>query len=187
MLRRLAKLLLRLGGWTSIGGHPDIPKAVIVAAPHTSNWDGVWGMIYTVAHGIDVRFYAKHSLFWFPLSILLRALGAQSLDRGTPGKAVERTVAEFSRGDSYYFALAPEGTRSLKPGWKSGFYRLAMEADVPVILGFMDYDKKQLGLGPTLELSGDKGVDLARIREFYADIKGRWPAKTSPVVLPSDG
>ena len=187
MLRRLAKFLLRLGGWTSVIGHPNIPKAVVIAAPHTSNWDGVWGIIYTIAHDIDIHFFAKHSLFWFPMNVLLRSLGGLSLDRSAPGSAIQKAVAEFENNDSYFFGLAPEGTRKLESGWKSGFYRLALAADVPVILGFLDYRTKRLGLGPTIRLSGDRSEDLARIAEFYADIEGRWPAKASPVVFASGG
>lgn len=185
MLRGLARLLLRLGGWTSVGGYPDVDKAVIIAAPHTSNWDGIWAMIYKIAHGIDLHFFAKHSLFWFPMSALLRSLGGLSLDRSAPGSAIQKAVAEFENNDSYYFALAPEGTRRLKSGWKSGFYRLALAADVPVILGFLDYGSKRLGLGPSIWLTGDRSADLARIAEFYAGIEARWPAKASPVVFVS--
>lgn len=181
MLRPLAKLLLRLGGWTAVGEHPEIPKAVIIAAPHTSNWDGVWAVIYKIAIGIDIHFFAKHTLFRFPLDILLRALGAIALDRSRPGSAVADVVAEFERNDTYYFGLAPEGTRSLKAGWKSGFYRLATEARVPLILGFLDYREKRLGLGRVMTLSGNKDADLAEISAYYADVTGRWPEKSSPV------
>lgn len=181
MLRPLAKLLLRLGGWTAVGGHPDIPKAVIIAAPHTSNWDGIWAIIYKFSIGIDIHFFAKHTLFRFPFRRILRSFGAQSLDRSRPGSAVAEVVAEFRRSETYYFGLAPEGTRSLKPGWKSGFYRLATEAGVPVILGFLDYREKRLGLGPVMTLTGDQDTDLAAISAFYDNVTGRWPEKTSPI------
>ena len=186
MLRPLARLLLRLGGWTAVGGQPDVDKAVIIAAPHTSNWDGVWAMIYKIAQGLEIHFFAKHSLFWFPLNVLLRSLGAQSLDRSEPGSAIQQAVAEFKNNERYLFGLAPEGTRTAKPGWKSGFYRLAIAADVPVIFGFLDYGSKRLGLGPSMRLTGDRSADLAQIAAFYADVKGRWPEKTSPVVFTSD-
>jgi 1-acyl-sn-glycerol-3-phosphate acyltransferase len=174
-------LILRVGGWTPVGGVPDAPKAIIIAAPHTSNWDGFWALVYKVAIGLDVHFFAKHSLFWFPLSTLLRALGAIELDRKRAGSAVRQAVDMFENQDSFYFGLAPEGTRTKKPGWKNGFYRIATQAGIPVYLGFLDYRNKRVGIGPRLDLSGDQSKDLAALQEFYGGIQGRRPEKTSPI------
>lgn len=184
MFRKFAHLILRLGGWTPVGGVPDVPKAVVIAAPHTSNWDGFWALTYKVAVGLDISFFAKKSLFWFPLGNLLRWFGAIELDRGRAVNAVQLAIEEFKKHETFYLGLAPEGTRSLKPGWKSGFYRIADGANVPVCLGFLDFRNKRVGIGPPIELSGDVEADLAIIREFYADIKGRWPEQTSPIVFP---
>jgi len=181
MLRGLARLLLRVGGWTPVGTIPDVPKAMIIAAPHTSNWDGIWALIYKVAIDAEIHFFAKKSLFWFPLSSLLRWLGGIPLDRERAGSAVKQAIDMFQSEDSFYFGLAPEGTRTKKPGWKSGFYRIAEGADVPVYLGFLDFQNKHLGIGPRLDLTGDLDADLGTIRNFYAGIQGRWPEKTSPV------
>lgn len=181
MLRGVAKLILRIGGWTPVGGVPDAPKAVIVAAPHTSNWDGFWAMVYKVYIGADVHFFAKKSLFWFPLGAILRALGGIPLDRSRASSAVQQAIDLFEHEDSFYFGLAPEGTRTRKKGWKSGFYRIATGANVPIYLGLLDFGKKRIGIGPRLDLSGDQEKDLEGIREFYADIIGRWPDKTSPI------
>ena len=181
MLRWLANALLRAGGWTAVGEPPDIPKAVFIAAPHTSNWDGVWALAYKVVKDIDIRFFAKDSLFWFPLGTILTAFGGIALDRNDPGAAVKKAIEQFDTNERFYFGLAPEGTRSLRDHWKSGFYRIAEGANVPVVLGFLDYRNKRLGLGPTLYVSGDRDADLAKIREFYAGVEGRWPEKTSPV------
>lgn len=186
-LRYVAKALLWLGGWTPVGEQPDVPKAVFIAAPHTSNWDAVWGLAYKVYAGLDLRFFAKHTLFWFPLGNLLRALGAIPIDRGVPGSAVGRAVESFAKRESFYFALAPEGTRRWRPYWKTGFYRIAEEARVPVVLGFFDYANKRLGLGPVIELSGDRNADLARIREFYRGVTGRRPENAGPVAFPDEG
>lgn len=181
MLRKFAKWLLRVGGWTAVVPDFDVPKAVFIAAPHTSNWDGFWALTYKVAYDIDVRFFAKHSLFWFPLGNLLRALGGIELDRNRAGPAVQQAIDMFEEQDSFYFGLAPEGTRQRKDGWKSGFYRIAQGAGVPVYLGFIDFGRRRLGIGPRMDLTGDAHADLDRIREFYADIEGRWPDKTSPI------
>ena len=184
MLRKLAKFLLRLGGWEVIGGEFDVPKAVVVAAPHTSNWDGFWALTYKVALDIDIKFFAKHSLFWFPLGNILSALGGIRLDRGKAGSAVRQAIEMFEQEESFYFGLAPEGTRRKMPGWKTGFYRIATGAQVPVYLGFLDFGRKRIGIGPKLELSGDQDADLGKIRDFYEGVEGRWPEKASPIVFP---
>ncbi len=183
MLSGLAKLLLRIGGWTGVGAVPDEPKAIFIAAPHTSNWDGIWALIFKVSIGLDVHFFAKHSLFWFPLGTLLRALGGIALDRTSAGSAVQQVISAFEANDQFYFALAPEGTRRLTKGWKSGFYRMAKGANVPIFLGFLDYENKRLGIGPKLELSGDQSADMRICQDFYSGITGRRPENTSPVLF----
>ncbi|MBT8098751.1 MAG: lysophospholipid acyltransferase family protein [Gammaproteobacteria bacterium] len=184
MLKPIARALLWLGGWSPVGELPAVPKAVIIAAPHTSNWDAYWALVYKVAIGLDVHFFGKHTVFWFPLGTLLRALGGIPLDRSKPGGAIQTAVDEFNQNENYYFGLAPEGTRSLKPYWKTGFYRMAQRANVPIVLGFLDFKKKEVGLGPVIELTGDQDADLARIAEFYADKRGRNPENTSPIKFP---
>lgn len=184
MLRGLAKLILRVGGWTAVGGLPDVPKAVIIAAPHTSNWDGFWALVFKVSIGAEIHFFAKDTVFWFPLGTLLRSLGGIPLDRRRAGSSVQQAIDRFSEAESFYFGLAPEGTRKKMPGWKTGFYRIAEGAGVPVYLGFLDYGNKRLGIGQRFDLSGDYEADLAIIRDYYANIEGRWPEKTSPVVFP---
>lgn len=183
MLRSLARWLLKSGGWTVVGGVPDVPKAVFIAAPHTSNWDGYWALVYKVAFDIDVRFYAKHSLFWFPLGNLLRALGGIDLDRGKAGSAVQAAIRMFETEESFYFGLAPEGTRKKTAGWKTGFYRIAMGARVPVYLGLIDYGRRRIGIGERMDLTGDTDADIAYIREYYQGVDGRWPEKASPVLF----
>jgi 1-acyl-sn-glycerol-3-phosphate acyltransferase len=186
MLQVIAKAILKVGGWEIVGSKPQVPKAVVVAAPHTSNWDGFWGLVCRVALDVEIHFFAKQSLFWFPLNVLLRALGGIPLDRKRAGSAVNQAIEMFRNSESFYFGLAPEGTRSRVDHWKSGFYRIAEGADVPVILGFLDYGKRRIGLGPTLELSGDWQKDLEFCGEFYKDIQGRWPEKAGPVTFPGD-
>ena len=117
ILPRIARLLLKLGGWTAVGRAPDVKKAVIIGAPHTSNWDGFWALVYITAIGIDVKFFVKDSMFWFPMGALLRSFGGIPLDRKNARSSVSEAIAEFDRNDEFYFGLAPEGTRSLTPGW----------------------------------------------------------------------
>ena len=186
MLQAIAKAILKVGGWEIVGEIPAAKRAVIIAAPHTSNWDGIWALVYRVAVQLDIHFFAKESLFWFPLNIVLRALGGIPLDRKRAGSAVDQAIEMFRTHDSFYFGLAPEGTRSRVDHWKSGFYRIADGAEVPVILGFLDYGNRRIGLGPTFSLSGDWHKDLDYCREFYENIEGRWPEKAGPVAFPGD-
>lgn len=186
ILQAIAKLILKIGGWEMAGEFPAEKRAVVIAAPHTSNWDGFWALVYKVAMQLDIHFFAKRSLFWFPLNILLRALGGIPLDRKRAGSAVDQAIEMFRTSESFYFGLAPEGTRSHADHWKSGFYRIAEGADVPVILGFLDYGKRRIGFGPVLRLSGDWHKDLDFCREFYKDIRGRHPEKAGPVIFPHD-
>ena len=181
MLKPLARLILRMGGWTPVGDKLDVPHAVVIAAPHTSNWDAFWALTFKVLVGMKIRFFAKDTLFWFPLGSLLRAFGAIPLDRSKPGSAVEQAVAAFKDTESFYFGLAPEGTRSYRPGWKYGFYRIATEANVPVALGFLDFKNKRVGFGPTIMMSGDVKADMETLQDFYKDIVGRHPQQASPV------
>ena len=181
ILPHIARLLLKLGGWIVVGRVPAARKAVFIGAPHTSNWDAFWALVYITYIGLEVKFFVKDSMFWFPMGALLRSFGAIPLDRRNARSSVNEAIAEFDRNDSFYFGLAPEGTRSHTPGWKSGFYRIAEGAGVPIVLGFFDYKTKRLGLGPTMTLTGDKEADMAIIRSFYSSVDGRHPNKVGPI------
>lgn len=183
ILPHVARFLLWLGGWTAVGTVPEIHKAVLIAAPHTSNWDGFWAIVYKVHVGLDLRWFVKDSMFWFPMGALLRSFGAIPLDRKRAKSAVNEAIAAFDENEYFYFGLAPEGTRSKTKGWKSGFYRIAEGANVPVVIGFLDYGRRRLGIGPAVTLTGDKQVDLGILQSYYSSISGRWPEKASPVEL----
>ncbi len=183
MLRHVARWLLKLGRWTAVGDVPALQKAVIIAAPHTSNWDAFWAIVFKVYVGLDAHFFVKKSMFWFPLGNLLRFFGAVPLNREHAGSAVSQAIAAFDANERYYLGLAPEGTRSRMRGWKSGFYRIAEGANVPVVLAFLDYGNRRLGLGPMITLTGDKEADMAIVRSYYESVSGRWPEKTGPISL----
>lgn len=187
ILRYVAKFLLWVGGWTPVSQVPNVRKAVVIGAPHTSNWDGFWGLVYKVSIGLDIKFYIKESMFWFPLSLLLRGLGGIPLNRGAAASAVRDAVAKFNSNETFFFGLAPEGTRSKTRGWKSGFYRIAEDAGVPVSLGFFDYANKRVGLGPLVTLTGDVDADLKIIESFYASIQACWPENRSAVTFAREG
>jgi 1-acyl-sn-glycerol-3-phosphate acyltransferase len=186
MLKPLAKWILRLAGWTLVGRVPDLDKAVFIAAPHTSNWDGFWFLVYKYAIDVEVSFLAKDALFWWPLGPLLRSMGALPIDRHDAATVVSQLVDAFEQRDHLFLALAPEGTRKWRPYWKSGFYRIAQAAKVPVVLAFIDYRGKQIGIGPTLPADRTLQQDLAAIREFYLDFRGKRPELQGPVEFAPD-
>jgi 1-acyl-sn-glycerol-3-phosphate acyltransferase len=184
MLQSIAHLILKLGGWTPVGDLPTADKVLFIAAPHTSNWDGFWLMVYKVAVQIDLRFLAKHTLFWWPLGPVLRALGAIPIDRGASTSTVQQVIDVFEGNDRFWFALSPEGTRKWQPYWKTGFYRIAVSANIPLVLGFIDYRNKQMGLGITLPAERNMDEDLRLMRDFYAPFVGKNRDNTGPVEFP---
>jgi len=184
MLQKIALSILRICGWETVGEVPALDKAVFVAAPHTSNWDGIWLLVYKVALEVDVRFLAKHTLFWWPLGNILSALGAMPIDRSAAHDTVQQLVDTFATEDKLFLALAPEGTRRWKPYWKTGFYQIARSADVPIVLAFIDYKNRKLGVGITLPEGQTMTQDIEMIREFYAPLTARKPERRGPVAFP---
>lgn len=186
MLRWFANFFLKACGWETVGKVPDIDKAVFIAAPHTSNWDGFWLIFYKVAINVDVRFLGKHTIFWWPLGPILRFFGATPIDRRDPSNVVPQLIDTFDKSDRFLLALSPEGTRKWIPHWKTGFYRIAQAANVPIVLAFIDYEKKQMGIGPTLEPGLSLPDTLSAIRDFYAGRTGRRPELQGPVEFPPE-
>ncbi len=183
MLKPLARLILKATGWTLVGAAPRERKAVIIAAPHTSNWDGFYLIVAKIALGVRLRFFAKHTLFWWPLGPLLSAMGAIPVERSRSGANVDKLVRLFGESDELLLALAPEGTRRWRPYWRSGFWRIATAARVPLILAFIDYDGKRLGIGPQLDTGDGLEPTMDRIREFYAGCGAAKPANMGPIEL----
>ncbi len=171
--RWLGRSILRLGGWTITGDWPDLPRLVVIAAPHSSGWDAVWGLAAKVAMGVDITFIAKAELFWRPLGWLLRKFGGRPVDRSAPGGIVDQTAAQIREAPRMWFVLAPEGTRRRVENWKTGFWKIARRAEVPVYCAWFHYPDKTIGLGPLVELTDDCAADMARIREIYRPYRGK--------------
>ena len=186
MLRVVAKIIMRLCRWESIGEVPAIEKAVFIAAPHTSNWDGFWLLVYKVAINVDVRFLGKHTLFWWPLGSILRAFGAMPVDRRDASKVVAQLIDAFKTSDRLFLALSPEGTRKWTPYWKTGFYRIADASNVPIVLAFIEYGKRQMGIGPTLPAGTSLEDTLSAVRKFYAPFVGRRAELKGPIEFPPE-
>lgn len=169
----IGRAMLRVLGWQAGGAIPDLPKCVIIAAPHSSNRDFYVGIALVFAMRLDVRFIGKVELFRGPLGPVMRWLGGLPVDRSRPGGIVEQTVAMFAERESLLLAVAPEGTRKPVDKWKSGFYRIALGAGVPIVPGYFDNGKRQVGFGPPFQPTGDMARDIAALRAFFAPFPRR--------------
>lgn len=171
--RRLARWVLERCGWRFVGEYPDVSRLVLVGAPHSSWWDGVWGLLVKVAIGARVSFMAKRELFVGPLGWLLRRLGGIPIERSATHGLVDQMVARFAEQPQLWLAIAPEGTRRRVDKWKTGFWHIARAAGVPVMAVYFHYPERTIGFGPVFETTADVDADVARIRAFYAPWKGK--------------
>lgn len=183
VLSLLARMLLRLFGWRVEGQVPNIPKFVIIGAPHTSNWDGVILILTALALRVRLYWLGKHTLFEPPFGSFVRWLGGIPIDRTASHNAVEQVVKGFNERASMALVIAPEGTRHKTTRWKTGFYHIAQGANVPLVLGFMDYRRKAAGIGPVIEPTGDIEADMKVMQTFYKGITGRHSHRMSDVTL----
>lgn len=182
--RLIGRTWLRAFGWRVEGALPDATKAVFIAAPHTSNWDLPFTLAIAWTLGTNISWIGKDKLFRPPFGPFMRALGGVSIVRGQNANQVDAIATAIrDQEDGVYVVIAPSGTRSKKDHWKSGFYRIAEKADVPLLLGFLDYEQKRGGLGPTMKTTGDVHADMEAIRAFYADKFGKFKERMSDVRL----
>ncbi len=172
--QRLCRWLFRRSGWRMVGALPNLPKLVVIAAPHSSWWDGFWGLLLKAALGVRICFIAKQELFWGPLGWLLRRMGGIATDRSTPNGVVAAMATQFAQHDRFWLALAPEGTRKKVTKWKSGFWHIARRANVPILPIYFHYPEKIIGVGPLLEPSDNLSADMLKIREFYVPWQGKF-------------
>ena len=179
-MKWLCKFYLWLIGW-KVGSvlDPSIRKCVLVAAPHTSNWDYPISLATLYACGVRVRFLAKNSLFQFPIGIIMRASGGIPVDRSKHNNLVDSMVEMFTEREDLILMIPAEGTRSYVKEWKSGFYHTAMGAKVPIVLGYLDYAKKEAGFGDLFYPTGDYAKDLVAIQNFYRKVTAKHPEKSS--------
>ncbi|WP_263768352.1 1-acyl-sn-glycerol-3-phosphate acyltransferase [Propionivibrio soli] len=181
MLRSLASMTLRLVGWHSVFEMPPGPKSVIVVYPHTSNWDFVLGVLCRVKHGVFLHWAGKDTLFRWPLRGFFLRLGGVPINRRERTGMIAQLAEALRREPTFHIAITPEGTRSKTDHWKSGFYRLALAADAPLGLGFIDYGTKRVGVERWIKLIGNEEADLALLRAYYADKKGLYPEKSGDI------
>ena len=180
----LGRMILGAYGWKTVGAPPaDCPKYVLVAAPHTSNWDFPFTVSTFWKLGVKLHWIGKHTLFQGPFGWFFRATGGIPIDRRSSQSLVQTLAARFAEAEHLVVAVPVEGTRKRQEYWKSGFYHIARAANVPVVLGALDFQKKEATLGPAIHLTGDITADMDRIRAFYADKVGKHPQWFGPVRL----
>ncbi len=177
LIKALVRKLFKLWGWQYEGSFPDVPKMVIVGAPHTSNWDFFLAMAIMFTLGIRMSWLAKHTFVDGPLGPILRWLGGISVDRRSSSGLVSQIVAAYERRDELLLAVSPEGTRSKVHRWKTGFYYIALGAHVPILPVVADYGRKVVRLADPVWPSGDLEADMAQIKANYEGVAGKNPTK----------
>ncbi|MEO8347006.1 MAG: 1-acyl-sn-glycerol-3-phosphate acyltransferase [Betaproteobacteria bacterium] len=185
---RFAAWVLRRAGWRVVLAQPVPTRCVVVFYPHTSNWDFPCGLMAKWLVGVHFRFIAKNSLFAKPLlGACLRRWGGMPVDRSGGTGVIASLALQFAAQDDFKLVVAPEGTRGRTAYWKSGFYHLARAANVPVALSFIDYRRRETGVGGYVNLTGDVAADMDRISAFYADKTARWPENAGPIQFDAGG
>ncbi len=176
----VGKAWLEAFGWTLEGEVPKDRRYVLIAAPHTSNWDLPFTLAAGWVFGIEPRWLGKHTLFENKVfGAFMRKLGGIPVDRRARHDMVKSCVELFNGSKTLELIVPPEGTRSTVKNWKSGFYHIAKGAQVPIVLGYLDFDRKVAGLGPPFVPTGDLAADMDRIRAFYSGIRGKHPDRQS--------
>ena len=181
--RLIGRLFLKFFGWGLEGGPPSIPKAVFVAAPHTSNWDLPLMLAVAWSLGLAPAWFGKHTVFRFPFGIFFRWLGGIPIDRRTQNDRVAAAVEQFAESEQLFLVISPPGTRRKTDRWKSGFYQVARLAQVHVCCSFLDFERKVGGIGPAFRVSDDVRADMDQLRAFYGPIAPKHPELKSEIRL----
>lgn len=177
-MKYIAKFIFWIWGWKIEGRVPaDMKKCVVVMAPHTSMYDFVIGRLAWFILDLPVKFLIKKEMFFFPLGSLIKGLGGIPVDRSKSGRLVDQVAEQMQKHDSFFMVITPEGTRSLNKNWKKGFYYIATQAEVPIALGFLDFNKKIGGIGKFFTPTGDYLEDFSIIEGFYRGIGAKHPEK----------
>ena len=183
LLRAPARLILKLLGWKLIDLPQRPDKAVVIAYPHTSNWDFPMTLLALAALPFGAQWVGKDTLFRGVCGPIMRGLGGVAVNRRERTGFVERVADEFNTRESFHLIIATEGTRRLQAGWKSGFYRIALAAGVPVVLATVDYGKREVGLLASITLSGAEAADMTAIAACYEGRRGYRHHNASPIRL----
>ncbi len=178
---KLSLAFLQALGWKLRYAGLPAARGVMIFYPHTSNWDFFYGMLAKWAITFPLKFLVKEKLFQgatgYFIGGFVRYWGGEPIERGVSSGAIPKLAERIQQSDWFWLAITPEGTRSYTPYWRSGFYHIALAAKVPVVCAFIDYEKKEIGIYQSLELTGDEEADLAQIRIIYQDACGKFPDK----------
>jgi 1-acyl-sn-glycerol-3-phosphate acyltransferase len=183
LMQKTARRILHLIGWRTDVMLPGVSRYVLIGAPHTSNWDFAIMMMLMTSEGIPVNWMGKDSLFKGPMGFLMRFLGAISVNRKEQTHLVDQIASMFDNKDELIVVLSPEGTRSKTSRWRTGFYYIALKANVPIVMAYADYKNKVCGIGPGIKPTGDIHADFEIIKDFYKGIEGKYPLKQSAITL----
>ncbi len=186
LMRGLAFAFLKVFGWRVEGRLPDLNKLVVIAAPHTSNWD--FPVLLSVAFALRTKacWLGKHTLFQGPFGFLSTWMGGIPVYRSASQNMVAQSVEMFRNSERLILAIPPEGTRGKVSHWKTGFYYIALGAEIPIAMAFIDYKRKASGVGPTIQPTGDIEADMEIIRNFYANVTAKYPDKACIPALAPD-
>jgi 1-acyl-sn-glycerol-3-phosphate acyltransferase len=182
-LHGLAKLIFRVSGWKTEGVVPEPLRFVIIAAPHTSNWDAFIMLVAAHVFRVKMAWFVKETAFFFPLGPILRLFGGVPIDRTASRNVVGHAIARFKESERLILAVPPEATRKKSRFWKTGFYHIARGAGVPIVLGYLDYRRKVAGLGPAFVPTGDIEADFCVFEKFYASVTPKFPAQRGTVAV----
>lgn len=172
--KRLCRWAVRRTGWRIVGDLPDVPKLVIIGAPHSSYWDGVYGLLMMMAIRLNLGVMIKREVFSGPLGPIVRWLRMIPIDRGAATDIVGQMVERFATRERMWLGITPEGTRKPVTQWKSGFLRIAHAAQVPIQPVFIDYPSRTFTLGPLVRTTGDMEGDMARVRAMFTGYRGKY-------------
>ena len=173
--RFLSRVALRLMGWRTAGEPLQIPKYVLIAAPHTTNMDLFYMLFTTMTLHIPATWMMKDTAFWWPVGILWRKLGGLPVNRRAATNVVQQVVDTFNSRESLALVIAPEGTRKKVDHWKLGFYWMALDAKVPVVAGFINHETKTIGVSGPIDLTGDIETDFEALRVVFQEKAGIYP------------
>jgi 1-acyl-sn-glycerol-3-phosphate acyltransferase len=183
MKRWIARKLLHWAGWKIEGHRPPYDRYVLIAAPHTSNWDFPLMLAFAAAFNIKITWMAKHNLFFPPVGWFLRMMGGMPINRRENSNVVAQMVQSFADKRPLVLVVPTEGTRRWVEYWKSGFYHIAHGAGVPIVPSYLDYGAKRGGFGKALQTTGNLALDMSYLRSFYQPMSGKFPELFGPVRL----
>lgn len=176
-MQKVSTYILKKLGW-KIEGMTDYPsKCILCVAPHTSNWDLILGKLIYSSLGRKANFLIKKTWFFFPMNILFNAIGGIPVDRSKKTSLTEQLASQFAKRDQFELAVTPEGTRQLNSEWKKGFYYIALEAKVPIVIIILDYKDKTAYFKTVFHPTGDIEKDMRDIKSYYKNAKGKFPEK----------